>query len=268
MLFANFLIGLREGLEASMVVMILVAFLVKAKRKDQLKWVWAGVATALLTTVTAFLIIQFGTKTLTSQGQELVGGIASLIAVGLVTWMLFWMHGAAKNMSAMLGDQMNRAVSVGPAAVIFLAFTAVAREGIETALLVFDSFASGTKTTPALGLSLGIALSVALASLMYFGAIRINLKVFFTVTGALLIIVAAGILRYGITDLQEAGVLPGLSTIAFDISHIIIPGTTTATLLEGIFNLVPAPTTASIIAWAIYLVVALFFFLKPQQKAS
>ena len=89
MLFANFLIGLREGLEASMVVMILVAFLVKAKRKDQLKWVWAGVATALLTTVTAFLIIQFGTKTLTSQGQELVGGIASLIAVGLVTWMLF-----------------------------------------------------------------------------------------------------------------------------------------------------------------------------------
>ena len=183
MLFANFLIGLREGLEASMVVMILVAFLVKSGRKDQVKWVWAGVATALMTTVVAFLIIQLGTKTLTSQGQELVGGIASLLAVVLVTWMLFWMHGAAKDTSAILGDQMGRAVGIGPLAVIFVSFTAVVREGIETALLVFDTFAYGTKTTPMLGLVLGIALSIVLASLMYFGAIRVNLRVFFKVTG-------------------------------------------------------------------------------------
>lgn len=268
MLFANFLIGLREGLEASMVVMILIAFLVKAKRKDQLPWVWAGVAAALATTIIAFLIIQFGTKTLTSQGQELVGGVGSLIAVALVTWMLFWMRGAAKNMSKMLGDQIDKAIDVGPLAVIFVAFTAVVREGIETALLVFDTFAYGTKTAPMLGLVLGIGVSVVLASLMYFGAIRINLQSFFRITGVLLIVVAAGILRYGITDLQEAGVLPGLNNIAFDISHIIHPGSTFATLLEGIFNLVPAPTTASIIGWVLYLCVALFFFLHPQHVTS
>ena len=266
MLFANFLIGLREGLEASMVVMILVAFLVKADRKDQMKWVWSGVAAAICATIATFLIIHYGTKTLTSQGQELVGGVASLLAVVLVTWMLLWMRGAAKNMSRELGNQLGSAIAIGPAAVMFVAFTAVIREGIETALLVFDTFAYGTKTTPMLGLVLGIALSIVLATCMYFGAIRINLQVFFKTTGILLIVVAAGILRYGVTDLQEAAVLPGLNNIAFDISHIIVPGTTTATLLEGIFNLVPAPTTASIIAWAAYLIIALVLFLKPPSR--
>ena len=248
MLFANFLIGLREGREASMVVMILVAFLVKGHRRDQLRWVWIGVGAALAATVTAFLVIQLGTKTLTSQGQELVGGIASLVAVALGTWMLLWMR--------------------GPFAVIVVAFTAVIREGIETALLVFDSFTSGALAKPFLGLALGMVTSVVLAVLMYRGAVKINLKTFFTFTGVLLVIVAAGILRYGITDLQEAGVLPGLNNIAFDISAILPPGSTAATLIEGIFNLVPAPTVASMVAWAIYLVVALWLFLRPEKTTT
>ncbi|APT84423.1 iron uptake transporter permease EfeU [Corynebacterium aquilae] len=268
MLFANFLIGLREGLEASMVVMILVAFLVKGHRTDQLKWVWIGVAAALGTTIATFLAIQLGTKTLTSTGQELVGGIASLVAVALVTWMLLWMRGASKNMSKELSGKMQSAINVGPFAVIVVAFTAVVREGIETALLVFDSFTNGAFAKPFLGLALGMVFSVVLAALMYRGALKINLKVFFTVTGVLLVVVAAGILRYGITDLQEAGVLPGLNNLAFDISHILVPGSTAATLIEGIFNLVPAPTIASMIGWAVYLVLALWLFLRPQKTTQ
>ena len=128
---------------------------------------------------------------------------------------------------------------------------------------MFDSFTGGTLATPFLGLMTGIVASVVLAMLMYRGAIRINLSVFFRVTGILLIIVAAGILRYGITDLQEAGVVPGLGNLAFDISHVLVPGTPVATLVEGIFNLVPAPTTASMIGWVIYLIVALALFLRP-----
>ncbi|PRQ12407.1 iron transporter [Corynebacterium sp. 13CS0277] len=268
MLFANFLIGLREGLEASMVVMILVAFLVKGHRRDQLRWVWLGVAAALAATIAAFLLIQFGTKTLTSTGQELVGGIASLIAVALVTWMLLWMRGASKNMSRELSGKMEAAIAVGPFAVVVVAFTAVVREGIETALLVFDSFTNGALAKPFLGLALGMLASVVLAVLMYRGALRINLKVFFTITGVLLVVVAAGILRYGITDLQEAGVLPGLNNLAFDISHILVPGSAPAALIEGIFNLVPAPTVASMIGWAVYLVVALWLFLRPQRETT
>ena len=270
MLFANLLIGLREGLEASIVVMILVAFLVKSHRRDQLTWVWAGVAGALAVTVATFCIIHFGTKMLTTQGQELIGGIGSLVAVGLVSYILLWMRGASNNMSAELKGKMTDAVAVGPLAVFVVAFMAVVREGIETALLVFDTFAYGSGGAPALGLSLGILISVAVATAMYFGAVRINLGVFFRVTGALLVVVAAGILRYGITDLQEAGVLPGLHNLAFDISNVLVPGTAVATFIEGIFNLVPAPTVASMIAWAVYLVVAMWLFLRPlpEQNSS
>lgn len=265
MFLANFLIGLREGLEASMVVMILVAFLVKSRRRDLLPQVWIGVAAALAATITAFLIIQFGTKTLTSQGQELVGGIFSLVTVALISIMLLWMKDAAKKMATELNNKMATAVNTGKLAVVTVAFIAVIREGIETALLVFDSFSYGDTTGPALALSAGIAISVAIAWLMYKGAVKVDLGVFFQITGALLIVVAAGILRYGITDLQEAGVLPGLNNLAFDISGVLQPGTTAATLIEGIFNLVPAPSLLSMIAWAAYLAVALWLFFKPSR---
>lgn len=246
-----------------MVVMILAAFLVKSRQRRLLQWVWVGVLAALAVTVGAFLIIHFGTKTLTSLGQELVGGISSLIAVGLVSYLLLWMRGADKNMSRVLNDKMETAAASGPLAVIVLAFTAVAREGIETALLVFDTFAYGDTVKPALGLSVGIAIAIVVTLLMYRGAIRINLSIFFRITGVLLIVVAAGILRYGINDLQEAGVLPGLNTLAFNVADVIPPGSPLAVFLEGMFNLVPAPTLLSMIAWAIYLIVALWLFLRP-----
>ncbi|KXI19633.1 FTR1 family protein [Corynebacterium sp. CMW7794] len=218
-------------------------------------------------TLAVFAIIYYGTKTLTTVGQEIIGGIGSLVAVALVSYMLLWMHGASKNMKAELEGKLEHAIAVGPGSVFVLAFMAVVREGIETALLVFDTFAYGSSATPALGLSLGIAIAVAVAVAMYFGAIRINLRTFFRVTGILLVIVAAGILRYGLTDLQEAGLLPGLHTLAFDVSHIIAPGTALATFIEGIFNLVPAPTTLSMVGWAVYLVIALYLFLRPTKKA-
>ncbi|MBF9010325.1 iron uptake transporter permease EfeU [Corynebacterium phoceense] len=267
MLFANLLIGLREGLEAAMVVTILAAYLTKSGHSKQMRWVWAGVAAAIAVTLAVFAIIYYGTKTLTTVGQEIIGGIGSLVAVALVSYMLLWMHGASKNMKAELEGKLEHAIAVGPGSVFVLAFMAVVREGIETALLVFDTFAYGSSATPALGLSLGIAIAVAVAVAMYFGAIRINLRTFFRVTGILLVIVAAGILRYGLTDLQEAGLLPGLHTLAFDVSHIIAPGTALVTFIEGIFNLVPAPTTLSMVGWAVYLVIALYLFLRPTKKA-
>lgn len=218
-------------------------------------------------TLAVFAIIYYGTKTLTAVGQEIIGGIGSLVAVALVSCMLLWMHGASKNMKAELEGKLEHAIVVGAGSVFVLAFMAVVREGIETALLVFDTFAYGSSATPALGLSLGIAIAVAVAVAMYFGAIRINLRTFFRVTGILLVIVAAGILRYGITDLQEDGLLPGLHTLAFDVSNIIASGTALATFIEGIFNLVPAPTTLSMVGWAVYLVIALYLFLRPTKKA-
>ncbi|AEK37123.1 hypothetical protein CVAR_1771 [Corynebacterium variabile DSM 44702] len=211
MFHTNALIGLREGLEATMVVIILAAHLKKTGQRRSYPWLWGGIAAALVVTVSVFLIIHFGTKTLSTTGQELIGGIASLVTVALVVWMLIWMKGASRNMTAELEGKMEKAVAVGPVAVATVAIIAVAREGIETALLVFDSF-SRSLGVPFAGLMTGVGISIVIGVAMYIGAVKINLRMFFQITGALLILVAAGILRYGITDLQEATVLPGLSS--------------------------------------------------------
>ncbi|WP_297008730.1 iron uptake transporter permease EfeU [uncultured Corynebacterium sp.] len=267
MFYTNALIGLREGLEATMVVIILAAYLKKTGQRRSYPWLWGGIIAALAVTVGVFLIIHFGTKTLTTTGQELIGGIASIVTVVLVVWMLIWMKGASRNMTAELEGKMEKAVAVGPVAVATVAFIAVAREGIETALLVFDSF-SRSLGVPFAGLVTGVAVSIAIGVAMYFGAVNINLKMFFQITGLLLILVAAGILRYGITDLQEANVLPGLSDYAFDISGVIEPGTWYATLLEGMFNVVPTPTVLAFTGWALFLVLALPAFFWPVRKKS
>ena len=219
MLYANLLIGLREGLEATMIVIILAAYLKKTGRSHERPWLWGGVAAALAITVVSFLVLQFGTKTLTTQGQELIGGIASLVTVAMITWMLLWMSSTGKNMADELKGKLDAAI--GPKAVFLVALLAVGREGIETILLVFDSITSDN-VTPFIGLGIGVAIAVVLGVLMYRGAITINLRMFFKVVGILLVVVAAGILRYGITDLQEANVLPGLYTTLFDLSLIHI----------------------------------------------
>ncbi|WP_296215799.1 iron uptake transporter permease EfeU [uncultured Corynebacterium sp.] len=263
MLYANLLIGLREGLEATMIVIILAAYLKKTGRSHERPWLWGGVAAALAITVVSFLVLQFGTKTLTTQGQELIGGIASLVTVAMITWMLLWMSSTGKNMADELKGKLDAAI--GPKAVFLVALLAVGREGIETILLVFDSITSDN-VTPFIGLGIGVAIAVVLGVLMYRGAITINLRMFFKVVGILLVVVAAGILRYGITDLQEANVLPGLYTTLFDISGVLTPGTWYAALLEGMFNIVPAPTVLAFIGWAVYLVVAMWLFLRPSKK--
>lgn len=267
MFYTNALIGLREGLEATMVVIILAAYLNKTGQRCSFPWLWAGIIAALAFTVGIFLVINFGSKTLTTVDQELIGGIASLITVALVVWMLIWMKGASRDIAAELEGRMGRAVAVGPLAVATVAFVAVAREGLETALLVFESFTRAFGV-PFAGLMTGVGVSVVLGVLMYFGVLRINLGVFFQVTGALLIVVAAGILSYGITDLQEANVLPGLSNHAFDISGVLTPGTWYASLLEGMFNIVPQPTVLAFTGWLLFLLIALPAFFWPARSRT
>lgn len=259
MLYANLLIGLREGLEATMVVTILAAYLTKTGRKHERPYLFGGVIAALVFTAACFAILHFGTKTLTTQGQELIGGIASLITVAMITWMLLWMSSAGKSMAAELKGRVDSAV--GPKAIFLVAFLAVGREGIETILLAFDSLTS-INSTPFIGLTVGLLISVTIGILIYKGAIRVDISKLFRILGILLVLVAAGILRYGIKDLQEANVLPGLHNYAFDISHILTPGTWYATALEGMFNIVPNPTVLSFIAWAAYLIIVMFLFLR------
>ncbi|WAZ21333.1 FTR1 family protein [Streptomyces cinnabarinus] len=269
-MFANYLIGLREGLEASLVVCILVAYLVKTDRRDALKPVWIGIGVAVALALGFGCALEFGSQELTFEAQEALGGTLSVLAVALVTWMVFWMRRTARHLKAELHGKLDAALQMGTGALVATAFLAVGREGLETALFVWTSVraAGDGSADPAIGAGLGLATAVVLGWLFYRGALRINLAKFFTWTGGMLVVVAAGVLAYGFHDLQEADWLPGLTNKAFDITGTIPPDSWYGTLLKGVFNFQPDPTVLQVTVWLLYLVPTLALFLAPVGFAS
>ncbi|MCW2598225.1 MAG: putative Ferrous iron permease [Frankiales bacterium] len=264
----TFLIGLREGLEASLVVGILIAYLVKLGRRDAVSSLWVGVVAAVVLSLGFGAVLQFTSANLSFEAQERFGGFASLVAVGFVTWMVFWMRRTARFLKTELHGRLTTALTLGPLALALTGFVAVGREGLETALFLWSAVQSTQQpvvsTSSAFG---GLLASVVLGYAFYKGALNLNLKTFFTWTGAALVVVAAGVCSYGIHDLQEAGLLPGLNTLAFDVSNTIAPSSWYGTLLKGIFNFQPATTVLQAVAWVAYLAPVLWLFFRPSRAA-
>ncbi len=271
MFAANALVGLREGLEAALVVVILVAFLVKSGRTWALTYVWLGVGTAVALSVLLGGILTFGTQGLDERTSELIGGVASLVAVAFVTVMVFWMKGAARTISGELTGKLDRALDLGPLAIALVGFLAVGREGLETAIFFYATAqsAGAGEVVPLLGWAVGLGGAVVLGLLIYKGALRIDLGRFFRWTGAFLVLVAAGILAYAVHELQEAGVLPGEDALAFDLTSVLAKDSTVATLLRGFFGLRPAMSLLEVGAWLAYAGTVLTLFLRaPKALAS
>ncbi len=268
-MFANYLIGLREGLEAALVVVILLAYLMKIGRRDLVPGVWSGVALAAALSLGFGALLTYGTHGLTFEAQETIGGLLSIIAVGLVTWMVFWMAKTAKNLRGELHGRVDRQLAAGGGGLVVVAFLAVGREGLETALFLWSAVrATGQTTQPILGAALGLASAVVLGWLFYRGMLRINLAKFFTWTGGMLIIVAAGVLSYGIHDLQEANILPGLHTLMFDLSAAVPPSSWYGTLLKGTVNFSPATTWFEGIAWLLYTIPVMTLFMWQSGRRT
>ncbi|GAA1503891.1 FTR1 family protein [Terrabacter terrae] len=270
MLASNALIGLREGLEAALVVVILVAFLVKTDRRWALRHVWTGVGVAVALSVALGALLTYGTKQLTFEAQELIGGTASIIAVVFVTFMVFWMKSASRTISGELKGKLDRALDMGPLAIALVAFLGIGREGLETAIFFYATTqaAGQGNSQPLIGWVIGIGGAAVLGWLIYRGAVKINLSTFFRWTGILLVLVAAGILAYGLHDLQEAQFLPGLSTVAFDVSNTVDPGSWYASLAKGIFNFTPETTVLQAVAWVLYVGIVLTLFLRPARTPA
>jgi high-affinity iron transporter len=270
MFVSNALIGLREGLEAALVVVILLAFLTKTNRTWGTRYVWLGVGTAVVLSVALGAVLTYGTRQLSFETQEMVGGTASIIAVGFVTAMVFWMKSAARSISGELKGKLDRALDLGPLAVALVGFLGVGREGLETAIFFYATAqaAGAGNNVPLLGWVVGFIGAIVLGYLMYKGALKINLGKFFRYTGIALVVVAGGILAYGIHDLQEAAFLPGLNTLAFDVSGVIDPSTWYAALLKGIFNFTPQTTVLQAVAWVLYVGTVLFFFLRSPRGTT
>jgi len=275
--FANYLIGLREGLEAALVVSILVAYLVRSHRRQLLPRIWFGVALAVAVSLAFGAALTFGPRSLTFEAQEGIGGGLSIVAVGFVTWMIFWMARAARGLGGELRGQIDAAADGGRWSLALVAILAVGREGLETALFLWAATKAGTREThgsvtptwePLLGAALGLCTAVVLGYLIYRGAIRINLTKFFTWTGGFLIVVAAGVLAYGVHDLQEAGFLPGEHNLAFDVSDTIDVNSWYGALLKGVFNFSPATTKLEAAAWLLYAIPVMALFLLGVRRRS
>ncbi|WP_310962806.1 iron uptake transporter permease EfeU [Nocardioides terrisoli] len=267
-MLANFLIGLREGLEAALVVSILIAYLVRTGRRDRVRDVWWGAAAAVALSVGFGALLTFTSSEMSFRAQEAFGGLMSILAVGLVTWMIFWMRRTARFLKRELEGKVAAALAIGPLALVVIAFVSVAREGIETSLFIWSTTQATSGTQPFLGALLGLLTAVALGYLLYRSAVQINLATFFRYTGIGLVVVAAGVLAYGLHDLQEAGWLPGLTSTVFDVSAQVPLSSWYGALLKGAFNWNPAPTHLELTAWAAYLVVVMTAFLWPARSTA
>ncbi len=265
----NYLIGLREGLEASLVVVILIAYLVKTERRTLLPRIWAGVVVAVLISLAFGALLTYGPQRLTFQAQEALGGILSIVAVGFVTWMVFWMARHARGLSGELRGRIDVAVEAGTASLVLVAFLAVGREGLETALFIWSATqaagSDGSQTIQLVGALLGLLTAMVMGFAFYKGVLKINLSKFFKWTGAILIIVAAGVLAYGVHDLQEAGILPGLNTLAFDISSTLPPASVLGTVLKGTLNFSPSTTVLQAVVWVLYVIPTMTVFLRKTH---
>ena len=273
MFLANFLIALREGVEAALIVGVVAAYLVKVGRRNLLPKVWFGVIIAAALPFSLGAIMTWGPYTLSVQAQEILGGTLSLVAVAMVTWMILWMSSNSRQFARKLREDTAAQLASGSEwGVVWIAFIAVAREGIETALFVWATIKSSAENAiaaPALGVVTGLVVAVVIGWLIYSGAARINLSIFFNITGLLLIFVAAGIVSYGIGDLQEASVIPGWGTPVYDITAYLDGSvyswlTTSSwwwTLLEAMFIVKAAPTHLQLIGWVLYIVIILPLFL-------
>ncbi|MFE6733979.1 iron uptake transporter permease EfeU [Microbacterium sp. NPDC057650] len=293
-MFASLLIGLREGLEAALVVGILVAYLKRIGRADVLPKMWAGIGLAVALALGIGAILTFGAYALTSQAQELIGGLFSLLAVVMVTWMIIWMQKAGRTMKASLQGGVDRALEAGTVwALVAVGFVSVAREGIETTLLLWSmSQTFGRDPSVLLGAGLGLVVAVIVGWLLARGAVKLDLRRFFAWTGGFLVIVAAGVLAYAVKDLQEAGVLPGPFSAmapldpatgavligwagfpfgwAFDLSGVIAPTGLWAVLLQATLGFMPQMSWLQVIAWLLYIVIVGTFFLRglPRRRTA
>jgi high-affinity iron transporter len=268
---AAFLITFREGLEVALILSILLAYLNTIGRRDRHGSVWAGAASAAGVSLAAGLVIFLTAGSLSHRAEEAFEGIVSLLAVGVLTWMIFWMRRQARFIKGELQHRVDLALASGSAVALgLLAFFVVLREGLETALFLFATFratSAGSTATGLLGAVLGLGVAAVLGYLMYRGGVRLNLRTFFKVTGALVLLVAAGLLANAIHELQEIGWLPFGTGTAFDISGVL-PDSGPGLPLRALFGYNANPTWLEFLVWAGYLLIVGFLFFRPPARTA
>jgi len=261
----TFVIGLREALEASLIIGIVAAYLIQRERRDALRPMWLGVGIGIVISLAAALTLDAIGESLPEEKAELLGGALGVAAIGGVTYMIVWMHRHSRHLKRMLEEHADMALAKGTVgALVGVAFFAVLREGLETAVFLLAAFqASANAAATGTGAILGIVTASGLGYAIYRGGLRINLGRFFRITGFVLVLFAGGILVNSIGAFQEAGVVTFLQRPAVDLSWLVVPGTVQASLLSGMLGLQPVPTTVQVFVWLIYVAPMTLYVLWP-----
>jgi high-affinity iron transporter len=263
----TFVITLREGVEAALIVGIIAAFLVKEGRRDALRQMWIGVGIAVSLCIGVAVVLELVGQELPQREQEGLETVVGLIAVMAVTYMIVWMRRNARGIKATLeGDAASALAAGSTMALVAMAFLAVLREGLETAVFLLAAFQNATDTTAAgSGAVLGLVAAIAIGLGLYRGGVRINLTRFFRITGIVLVFVAAGLLASAAHTAHEAGWINGLQGQAVDLSWLVQPGTISGSLLTGMLGLQPTPTVIEAVLYLVYAVPMLIYVLWPNQ---
>jgi high-affinity iron transporter len=258
------LVTTREGLEASLIVGIVLGYLAKTENRRYFRHIWLGTAAAVALSIITGAALFFTVGELEGRSEQIFEGIAMLSAVAVLTWMIFWMRKQAVNIKRELEAKLAHAIAAGSAiGLASVVFFAVLREGWETALFLFAISESSTPWVTAIGAVAGLAISVTLGVGLYLGSRRLNLRQFFTVTGILLIVFAAGLLAHAVHEFQEAGILPMTVEHVWNTNGVISEDSTTGEFLTALFGYNGNPSALEVAAWAGYLAIALTFFLRP-----
>ena len=266
----TFVIGLREGVEAALIVAIIAGFLRQEGRRDALRPMWLGVGAAVAICAAAGIALELLDQELPQRQQEGLETVVGIAAVGIVTFMIVWMRRHARNLSGQLRRSAGAALAAGSTgALVAMAFFAVFREGLETVVFLLAVFQNAEDPASAgAGAVLGLAAAVTIGLLIYRGGIKLNLARFFRITGFVLVLVAAGLVASAIHTAHEAGWLNAGQAQAFDLSWLVVPGTWTSALLTGMLGWQPQPTEAEVIGYLLYLVPATLYVLWPAQLGT
>jgi len=261
---ASVLITLREGLEAALIVGIILAYLAKTGNRDKFGIVWLGTGLAIVMSLIVGAGIFLSAGELKGRAEAMFEGTAMLTAAGVLTYMIFWMRRQAINIRVHLQAQVNTALQTGSlGALAVLAFVAVGREGVETALFMFAAARTATPTTATVGGLLGLLVASVLGYLLYRGTYRLNLRAFFNVTSILLLLFAAGLLAHGTHEFHEAAVIPPIIAHVWDTNSVLHEASSLGSLLRAVLGYDANPSLVEVLVYASYLLVVGWVYFRP-----
>ncbi|WP_145513211.1 iron uptake transporter permease EfeU [Yersinia massiliensis] len=271
-MFVPFLIMFREGLEAALIVSLIASYLKRTQRGQWMGAVWIGVITAAALCLAIGIFINETTGEFPQKQQELFEGIIAVVAVCILTYMVFWMRKVSKSVKTHLEGAIDSALNSGRRqgwALVAMVFFAVAREGLESVFFLLAAFQQDVGIGAPIGAILGLACAILVGMAIYWGGIKLHLASFFKWTSLLILFVAAGLAAGAIRAFHEAGLWNHFQDIAFDLTNVLSTHTLLGTFLEGMFGYQEAPTVSEVAVYFIYLIPALIlFFLPPRTTAA